>query len=312
MNATIKLYDVKTMTHAEWKKSRNSGLGGSDVAAICGLNPWRSPLSVYLEKTGQIDGAEENEAMEWGTALEPIIAKKFEERTELKVRTNNYILQHPQYPFMLANLDREIVGKKEGLEIKTTSAWNGGKMHKEIPDYYYLQCLHYMAVTGYIGWYLAILVGGNQMHIHYIPRDEEDIQNLIKIESDFWNNHVLAKVMPEANHQDSDVIRALVGDVKADKEIYLSGENVSDYIQQFKIAKQTIKDAEKLKNNAANNIKLLMGDASIGLIDNYIVMNKPIVSNKFNTKGFIEDHKDLADQYKIESVSTRFEIKEEK
>ena len=312
MSTALKLYDKKQFaTHEEWKQARHNGIGGSDVAAICGLNPWKSPLAVYLEKTGQIDGPKENEAMHWGTILEPIIAKEFEERTGLKVRNNNYILQHPEYPFMLANLDREIVGEKAGLEIKTTSAFNGGKMHKDIPDYYYLQCLHYMAVTGYDSWHLAILVGGNQLHLHTIERDEEDIQNLIKIESDFWNNHIVAGVMPEATAQDNDTVKALYKDIDESKEVFLSSEAES-YIQQFKDAQELIKTGEKLKDEAVNNIKLMMGDAGKAVFDTYKITNKPITSERFDTKAFRKDHRDLADKYTQTSTYTRFDIKEMK
>lgn len=311
MGAAVKLFDTKTLTKEEWKEARHNGIGGSDVAAICGLNPWRSALSVYLEKTGQIDGVEENEAMRWGTILEPIIAKEFEERTGLKVRNNNYILQHPEHPFMLANLDREIVGEKAGLEIKTTSAFNGGKMHKDIPDYYYLQCLHYMAVTGYDRWHLAILVGGNQLHIHTIERDDEDIKNLIKIESDFWNNYIVAGVMPEATAQDTDTVKALYKDIDESKEVFLPADAMS-HIQQFKGAQELIKTGERLKDEAVNNIKLLMGDAGTAIYDTFKITNKVISSDRFDTKGFRKAHGDLADKFTQTSTYTRFDIKEMK
>lgn len=311
MSAALKLIDRKALDHDEWKKARLRGIGGSDVSAICGLNPWKSPLTVYLEKTGQIDGPVENEAMRWGTLLEPIVAKEFSERTGLKIRNNNYILQHPKYPFMLANLDREIVGKNEGLEIKTTSAFNGGKMHKDIPDYYYLQCLHYMAVTGYYRWHLAILVGGNQLHIHTIERDEEDVKNLIKIESDFWNDHILSGVMPEATAQDNDTVKALYKDIDESKEVFLSSE-ASEYIQQFKSAQELIKTAEKLKDEAVNNIKLLMGDAGTAIYDTFKITNKVISSGRFDTKGFRKAHSDLADKFTQTSTYTKFDIKEMK
>jgi len=187
------------MTREEWLEARRKGIGGSDAAAVCGLNPYKSPLEVYLEKIGEIDPPEDNEAMYWGRKLEDIVAQEFSERTGLKVRRVNSILQHKEVPFMLANLDRVIVGNDEGpgvLECKTSSAFKL-KDWEEVPLMYQLQVYHYLAVTGYKYAYLAVLIGGRIFKTFRLDRDEEIIANLIKIESDFWHNHVLAGVMPE-------------------------------------------------------------------------------------------------------------------
>src|SRR5690606_30783967 len=124
--------------------------------------------------------------------------REFSLRTGLKVRRRNAILQHQQYEWMIANIDREVVGVREGLECKTTSAFNAGEWkNDEIPAPYIVQCQHYMAVTGYSAWWIAVLIGGNKFVYKRIERDDELIEQLIELEKDFWENHVMKNVPPE-------------------------------------------------------------------------------------------------------------------
>jgi putative phage-type endonuclease len=212
MNASI-LTLTNELNRGEWLAARKKGIGGSDVAAIAGLNKWKSPVAVYLEKIGQAtEEKETSEAAYWGNVHEETVAREFAKRTGYKVRRRNVILQHPVYPWMLANVDRLIVGEKTGLECKTASEyvkseWEG----EEIPTAYLLQCQHYMAVTGYKAWWIAVLIGGNKYVYKKIVRDDEIIQNLIKIEKDFWMNRVKAKVSPMFDGSDAstDLLKAL-------------------------------------------------------------------------------------------------------
>src|SRR5690606_12206216 len=107
--------------------------------------------------------------------LEDYVAKRFVEATGMKVRRINAILQHSEYPFMLANVDRLIVGKKEGLECKVTNSYAKKEWEDEIPIYYEIQCHHYMAVTGYKAWWIACLIGNERFVYKRIERDEEVI-----------------------------------------------------------------------------------------------------------------------------------------
>jgi predicted phage-related endonuclease len=125
--------------------------------------------------------------MRIGHDLEEYVAKRFCEATGKKVRRENSILRDPKLPFAHANVDRLIVGEKAGLECKTTSVLNlkrfaGG----EFPPNYYVQCQHYMMVTGYETWYLAVLVLGREFLWFEIKRNEEDIEALMQAERDFW------------------------------------------------------------------------------------------------------------------------------
>lgn len=196
----LKIAATKDLLHEQWLQLRKQGIGGSDAGAVCGVNPYRSAFNVYYDKVS-VDRtkAEDNERMRQGRDLEDYCARRFSEATGLKVHRTNYLYRHDTCDFMIADLDRVIVGENAGLECKTTSAWNADKWKSmdTIPDHYLLQCQHYMAVMGYDYMYLACVILGIDFVYYRIDRNDELIANLIKIERDFWENNVLAKVLPD-------------------------------------------------------------------------------------------------------------------
>ena len=163
MSTTYTKKNVADLTRAEWLEERRTGIGGSDAAAVLGLNPWRSPLAVYMDKTaGRGDVAEDDmpEALWWGTEQESLVAKRFSQLTGEKVINDQNMYRSAEYPWALANIDRRVVGKHVGLECKTTEVYNKTDFDDdEIPPTYYWQCQHYMAVLGWQSWYLAVKVG---------------------------------------------------------------------------------------------------------------------------------------------------------
>lgn len=193
----IKLVSTKEMPLDEWRKWRKKGIGGSDAGAICGLNPYRSAIDVFVDKTKEDVDEADNEAMRVGRDLEEYVAQRFCEVTGKKIHRVNAMMQSENYPWMLANVDRKISSENAYLECKTANAykaseWADGKC----PESYEIQCHHYMAVTGADAVYLACLIMGIDFVIVKIERDESIINDLIKIESEFWNEHVLKCVMP--------------------------------------------------------------------------------------------------------------------
>lgn len=171
-----------------WLEMRKQGIGGSDASIICGLNKWKSPRSLWLEKTGQIEPEDlsSNEYVYWGHKLEQLVADRFCELTGKKVRKCG-LMQSIEYPYMQASVDRLVIGENAGLECKTANGFLGKLWEAdEVPDAYYIQCLHYMAVTGFEKWYIAVLIGGNHFVWKEIPRNEDEIKALIEAEKDFW------------------------------------------------------------------------------------------------------------------------------
>lgn len=251
----LRLVNTLNMDHDEWLEYRRLGIGGSDVAGICGLSRYKSPMAVYLDKIGEAQPLEDNPKMKAGRILEPVVANWFAEDTGFKVWRQNSIFQHPEHPFMLANIDRWLPGQNAGLECKNTSEycrddWSG----TQAPTEYILQCNHYMAVTGADRWFIAVLVGGWDFQWRVIERDEELIKNLITIEKNFWEEHVIAKVPPAFSHQDSEYIKEIYSESKPDSWIELP-EEAYPIMQELYQARAEISDAERRKTAAENQIK---------------------------------------------------------
>lgn len=207
--------DTKGMTREEWLAARKQGIGGSDAGAILVMNPYKSAFDVYADKLGLTEPKPDTEAMRQGRDLEEYVAKRFEEHTGKRVRRENHIIHNSDYPFALANIDRAVIGEKAGLECKTTKCLNLKRYKNgEFPEEYYCQCVHYMMVTGFDKWYLAVLVFGSDFMVFEIERDEEEIAALAEAERKFWENHVKARVppAPDGSAGTDDVISAVYYD----------------------------------------------------------------------------------------------------
>lgn len=251
----IRLVNTLNMQHEDWLEHRRLGIGGSDAAAICGLSRYKSPMAVYLEKLGELPPVEDNPKMKAGRLLEPVIADWFAEDTGYKVWRQNAIFQHPEHPFMLANIDRWLPGQNAGLECKNTSEyckddWSG----TQAPTEYILQCNHYMAVTGADRWFIAVLIGGWDFQWRVIERDEELIKNLITIEKGFWEEHVVAKVPPVFSHQDTEYLKDAFPESDSDSSIELP-EEAYPIIQELHLARVAKSQAEQREEAAKNQIK---------------------------------------------------------
>ncbi|WP_103110543.1 YqaJ viral recombinase family nuclease [Brevibacillus reuszeri] len=251
----LRLVNTLNMQHADWLEYRRLGIGGSDAAAICGMSRYKSPMGVYLEKLGELPPVEDNPKMKAGRKLEPVIADWFAEDTGYKVWRQNAIFQHPEHPFMLANIDRWLPGLNAGLECKNTSEyckddWSG----TQAPTEYILQCNHYMAVTGADRWFIVVLIGGWDLQWRVIERDEELIKNLITIEKGFWEDHVMAKMPPAFSHQDTEYLKTTFAESAPDSSIELP-EDAYPIIQELHQARADKSIAEQREEAAKNQIK---------------------------------------------------------
>lgn len=176
----------------EKHERRKLSLGGSDAAAAVNLSPWKSPYKLWLEKLGKSPpkDLDSKDFIHFGRVLEDVVAVEFMRRTGSRVARVNSQLVHPDHPFMTATIDRRLVGVREGLECKTASVWNAdewGDKDDQVPLHYLLQAAHYLAVTGWNAWHIAVLIGGNDFRRFRIERDEEFIESLITREREFWD-----------------------------------------------------------------------------------------------------------------------------
>ena len=304
---------TKDMARQEWLEARRQGIGGSDASVVAGLNPWKSKLKLWMEKTGQIECEEDtdNEFIYWGNALEALVAQRFTEVTGKKVRRCNQLLQHHRHPFMLANVDRMVVGEAAGLECKTTSAFKSKEwVDDELPDMYYLQCQHYMAVTGYEKWYIAVLIGGNHFVWKEVARDQELIEQLIQIEGEFWGM-VQSGEMPEVDGSE-DCSAALKNKFKGGKveSIPLPCE-ANELIARYDQISTTLNEFATLKEEVSNRLKMLLGDNESGYIGERKVEWKTAAGRKtIDSKRLQKEQPAIYGQYiKISEPSRRFAVK---
>lgn len=290
---------VKTANHEEWKELRSHYIGGSDAAAVVGLNAFSSPYSLWAEKTGKVPGFAGNLATEVGTYLEEFVAQKFAEETGKKVRRNNQSFFNSDYPFAIANIDREIVGEDAGLEIKTTDSMNLKKFKNgEYPANYYCQCVHYMAVTGKQRWYLAVLIGNKEFKTFTIDRDEAEINALMAAEAEFWEL-VKTDTPPgvDGTQATTEALKTVYAD-NDDSVVDLSAYSAN--LRQYMELKKQIKELEAMADEAVNRIKQFMGTSGGGECDGFRVSWKTQSRRTFDSKRFSEENPDvdLADYYK--------------
>ena len=308
----IELAKTLDMPREQWLELRKKGIGGSDSAAVVGLDRYRSAFDVYADKLGLRPEIPDNEAMRQGRDLEQYVAERFMEATGKKVRRRNAMLQHPEYPFMIADIDRWVIGENAGLECKTTSVLNRTKFSQgEFPPNYYVQCTHYMAVTGADRWYLAVLVLNKAFYVFTIERDEAEIQALIDAEKDFWENHVLKQIppAPDGSESTSEIIKQLFPEAKEGFTASLYG--YEDKIQAYLDLDAQIKELEKKKEAIKQELQMAIDEAEIGRAQGYIVEWKNQVRQTLDTQWLKKEQAEIYQQYLKPAQTVRvFKVKE--
>ena len=298
------------MPHEEWLEHRQKSIGGSDASAILGMNAWCSPYTVWADKLGKLPPKEDNEAMRLGRDLEDYVAKRFTEETGKKVRRENNIIINPDFPFAHANVDRMVVGEDAGLECKTTSCMNLKRFKDgEYPENYYVQCVHYLMVTGAKRWYLAVLILGVGFKVFVIERDEEEIKALAKSEEEFWK-YVKTNIPPEMDGSDStnETLTTIYPESNSDTVNLFAYE---DSLKQYIAIGKQIDELKKLKDEMANNVKAFMREAGKGESKHFKVSWSSSLRTTFDHKKFASDNPNLdLTQYYKSSTTRTFRVNE--
>ncbi|MBX6152963.1 YqaJ viral recombinase family protein [Pseudomonas aeruginosa] len=269
----LRLVSTKDLSRDEWLSVRKHGIGSSDAAAAVGLNPYQSQLELWLEKTGrdallpQSDPHDEDSPTYWGNILEPIVATHYTQRTGNRVRRINAVLQHPDptLSWMLANIDREVIGASavQILECKTAGI-NGARLWKEgVPVYVQLQVMHQLAVTGKQAADVAVLLGGQHLEIHRIERDDELIARLIELERDFWS-YVQRDTPPPADGSDSaeKALRCLYPLDSGSTLDFTQNPHLSGAFDELQSVRANLEAQGKREAELKQQLQQAMGDAS--------------------------------------------------
>ena len=298
------------LSHEEWLNLRKTGIGGSDAGAICGLNPYSNAISVYRDKTSDEVNDIDNEAMRQGRDLEEYVAQRFMEETGLKVRRSNMMYRSTENPFMIADVDRLVVGEDAGLECKTASAYNADKWKDDaIPDHYLIQCYHYMAVTGKRTWYIAVVILGRDFKYRKVTWDDAIIRNLISIEKDFWENNVCKKQMPDPDGSKvcDEILEQYFHTARNESAVELYG--FDDKLRRREEVLELKEKLETEQRQIEQEIKLFMQDSEVAFSDGFKVSWSNVDTARIDTKRMKEEEPDIYRKFLKVTSSRRFTIR---
>ena len=308
--STYSTISTAGLSREDWLRERKTGIGGSDAGAICGSNPYSSPMDVYLDKTSEEVSDKDNEAMRQGRDLEEYVARRFMEESGLRVRRSNKMYRSVDHPFMLADVDRLVVGEDAGLECKTASAYNADKWEDgRIPPHYLIQCLHYMAVTGRRTWYIAVMILGSGFRYQRIDWDEGAIRELTAIERAFWEQCVTPRVMPapDGSKACGEALARYFHTARKKSAIPLVG--FDEELARREELLQAIDRMQQEQRRIEQGIKCAMGDNELAFNDKYKVSWSNVDTTKLDTKRMKEEEPDLYRRFAKTTTSRRFTIK---
>jgi len=289
---------------------RATGLGGSDAAAAVGLSRWKSRYQLWLEKTGHAEPFTGNDATHWGNMLEPIVRQEYANRTGLSIITPGETLKHPDFPFVLANIDG-IVPDDRIVECKTGRPSNdwGEPGTSEIPEEYVLQVQHYLMVTQLPRADVPVLLGGNDFRIYHIEADGETQALLLQGEREFWE--LVQRNEPPEPETPEDIRRRWPK--SQDKPRIASGEIAAE-LQHLLIINRAHKENEERIERMKADIQKYLGECDT-LVDErgrkLATWKTAKGATRFDAKAFEQAHPDLYREFcRPTEGSRRFLLKE--
>lgn len=297
----------------EQREARSKGIGGSEAAIVCGLSPWKTPVQLWQEKTGRVPepNLDDNELVLWGNLLEDTIATEYARRQQVVVHRVNDTRIHPDHDFMLAHIDRRIVGAKRGLEVKNASLWTAEKWGEsgtdDVPLFYLTQCVHYMAVFDYPEWDVGVLLGGNELRNYRVHRDVDSEKRLIELERAFWE--CVQKDKPPPAIRVEDLVR-LYPSTQGRK---VATEDVALLVEEYARINVDAKAIDKRKDEIKLAIGTYMGEAG-DLIDPHdaavtIATYRSHPESRIDSKKLRAEHPDVAAQVEKQSNVRKFLVK---
>lgn len=270
----------------EFLKARQTGIGGSDIATLFGINPWSTRLKLYLQKRGEIEPDPDNSKTKAGRVMEQVIASMVAERENVKLRKLNRTLRHPKHDFLIAHIDRDYVGQSKGLEIKNVSPrmgylWGKDGQQDAIAEYYVPQPHHYMMVLGYPAFNVAAYFGGDDLRIYPMERDKEMDELIIQEAHDFWYKNVLAGVPPEPDYDHPSTLPLLQRIYPGTNgQMVEADEMIIHWARVAEDAAAKAKEYEKVADTAKNHLLAYMGDAAVLNLGGGDVFRRKLIKRK--------------------------------
>jgi putative phage-type endonuclease len=313
----LRLVKTIDLPREDWLEVRKLGIGSSDAGAAVGLNPYKSRLELWMDKTGRgealpkVDPHDEESPMYWGTLLEPIVAAHYTKRTGNRVRKINAVLQHPDADkaWMLANIDREVTGAPDVqiLECKTAGI-NGARLWKEgVPEYVQLQVHHQLCVTGKQAADVAVLMGGQHLEIHRINRDDSLIKNLIQLEREFWH-YVETDTPPPADGSESAelALRCLYPQDSGQTIDFQQDTVLSATFSDLVSIRESIAQMEAQEAKLKQSIQQVMGNASGAVFETgAVTWRKAKDSVVLDVAKLLKEQPDLMLRYPLDRQGSR-------
>ncbi|MCA8008623.1 YqaJ viral recombinase family nuclease [Burkholderia cenocepacia] len=310
----LRLVETKDMPREDWLEVRKSGIGGSDAAAAVGLSPYQSMLELWLTKTGRDanlpkpDPDDTTSPTYFGTLLEPIVAATYTKQTGNRVRRVNAVLQHPSIPWMLANVDREVIGNREVqlLECKTAGEFGARLWRDGVPEYVVCQVQHQLAVTGKQAADVAVLLCGQKLDVHRIERDDALIARLIELEAAFWR-YVETDTPPPADGSESAdrALRCLYPGAGGTVD-FTDDHRLSSAFADLVAVRAQIETRQTLEAQLKQTIVQSMGEADRAQFETGSVSFKRSKDGSgVDLKRLLADHPELAAQYAITKRGSR-------
>lgn len=312
---------MTAQSRIDWLKQRQSGIGGSEIAAIVGLNQYTTPMQVWESKVNPI--VEDNATSEpayWGNTLEEVVAKEYAKRTGRKIHRVNTQMRHPDFGFAIGNIDRAVINPeisgnvrwKDGklstdriLECKTANGFSvkqwGEVGSDQVPDSYLIQCQWYMGVTGASICDLAVLIGGQDFRIYTILRDDDLINDLLQQGAAFWEL-VKNNIAPDPINYPEAVKKWAISDSSLSVQ---ADDLLIDDLEKIQNIKAQVKELEAQEDGLKARVLYALKDAETLTYQGVKVATcKTQTRSSFDAKAFEKDHPELYAQYKKTS-STR-------
>ncbi|RSN82859.1 YqaJ-like viral recombinase [Acinetobacter baumannii] len=312
-----RLANTKKLNYQQWLEVRKQGIGSSDAATACGLNPYISMLELWMIKTGRMQQNIEDEStgyapLYWGKQLEPLVAQYYSMHTNHKVRRVNAVLQHPDEDkhFMLANLDYAVVGHEEVqiLECKTVGEYGSKLWRDGVPLYVLCQVQHQLAVTGKQAAHICALICGHETRIFKVTRSETVIKYIVDAERYFWEC-VEKDVPPDVDASES-AAKAL--QQLYPEQIPLTVEDLTKNEQANYLFNQLIEERHKVEQHQQyfdelkHQLQMMMKEAERAVfLNGSVTWKKSQDSISLDSKSLLKKYPEYLQQFPQTKAGTR-------